>query len=86
MVEGQPQDKDWFSRPGDSVLSAMRRRSVSAEALSSELAGGSNQLRFLMQFAGFQLKRLMRGWTGFPLLVGDKGSQPRHEPSNLNGA
>lgn len=47
IVEAQPQEKDWFSRPGDSVLSAMRRRGVSAEALSGRLAGGIAQLREL---------------------------------------
>jgi HTH-type transcriptional regulator / antitoxin HigA len=47
-VEVQRQEKDWFSRPGDSVLSAMRRRGVSAEALSARLAGGMPQLRELM--------------------------------------
>ena len=52
MVEAQPIDRDWFSRPGDSVLSAMRRRSVSAEALSGELAGGIGQLRNLISGFG----------------------------------
>ena len=47
IIEAQRQEKDWFSRPGDSVLSAMRRRGVSAEALSGRLAGGMTQLREL---------------------------------------
>lgn len=38
-------DKDWFSRPGDSVLSAMSRRSVSPTALAEQLKGGMDQLR-----------------------------------------
>lgn len=48
IVEAQLQEKDWFSRPGDSMLSAMRRRAVSAETLSGHLAGGMAQLRDLM--------------------------------------
>lgn len=47
VVESQRQEKDWFSRPGDSVLSAMRRRGVSAETLSGRLTGGMAQLRDL---------------------------------------
>lgn len=52
MVETQQQEKDWFSRPGDSVLSAMRRREVSAEALSERLTGGMAQLRDLISGLG----------------------------------
>lgn len=52
IVEAQRQEKDWFSRPGDSVLSAMRRRGVSAEALSGRLTGGMTQLRDLMSGFG----------------------------------
>ncbi|WP_072384411.1 ImmA/IrrE family metallo-endopeptidase [Novosphingobium sp. NDB2Meth1] len=52
IVDVQRQEKDWFSRPGDSVLSAMRRRGVSAEALSGRLAGGITQLRDLMSGFG----------------------------------
>ncbi len=52
IVEAQRQEKDWFSRPGDSVLSAMRRRGVSAEALSGRLSGGMAQLRDLMSGVG----------------------------------
>lgn len=52
IVEARRQEKDWFSRPGDSVLSAMRRRGVSAEALSRRLAGGMTQLRDLMSGLG----------------------------------
>lgn len=51
-VEAQQHEKDWFSRPGDSVLSAMRRNGVSAEALSERLAGGMTQLRDLMSGFG----------------------------------
>lgn len=51
-VEAQRQEKDWFSRPGDSVLSAMRRRGISAEALSGRLAGGMPQLRDLLSGYG----------------------------------
>lgn len=47
IVEVQPRGKDWFSRPGDSILSAMRRRSVSAEELAERLTGGMIQLRDL---------------------------------------
>jgi len=52
IAEAQPREKDWFSRPGDSVLSAMRRRGVSADALSARLAGGVAQLRDLMSGFG----------------------------------
>jgi HTH-type transcriptional regulator/antitoxin HigA len=52
IVEAQPQEKDWFSRPGDSVLSAMRRRGISAEALSGRLPGGMAQLRELASGLG----------------------------------
>jgi Zn-dependent peptidase ImmA (M78 family)/plasmid maintenance system antidote protein VapI len=52
IFETQPQENDWFSRPGDSVLSAMRRRGVTAEALSGRLAGGMPQLRSLMNGSG----------------------------------
>jgi HTH-type transcriptional regulator/antitoxin HigA len=52
IVEAERQENDWFSRPGDSVLSAMRRRGVSAEALSERLAGGIDQLRDLMSGFG----------------------------------
>lgn len=52
IVETQRQEKDWFSRPGDSVLSAMRRRGVSAETLSRNLTGGMPQLRDLMSGFG----------------------------------
>lgn len=52
IVVAEPKEKDWFSRPGDSVLSAMRRRGVSAQALSDRLAGGMNQLRDLMSGFG----------------------------------
>lgn len=52
IVEAQRQENDWFSRPGDSVLSAMRRRGVSAEALSGRLSGGMTQLRDLMSGFG----------------------------------
>lgn len=48
VVEAQRPEKDWFSRPGDSMLSAMRRRGVSAEVLSERLTGGMTQLRNLM--------------------------------------
>lgn len=41
----QPLEKDWFSRPGDSLLSAMRRRGVAAETLAERLTGGIEQLR-----------------------------------------
>lgn len=51
-VEARPEEKDWFSRPGDSVLSAMRRRGVSAEVLAGRLAGGMSQLRELMSGIG----------------------------------
>ncbi|KLE31503.1 ImmA/IrrE family metallo-endopeptidase [Aurantiacibacter gangjinensis] len=51
-VEAQLQEKDWFSRPGDSVLSAMRRRSVSAGALAERLKGGMEQLRDLTSGVG----------------------------------
>lgn len=52
IVEAQRHEKDWFSRPGDSVLSAMRRRGVSADALSDRLTGGLSQLRDLMSGFG----------------------------------
>lgn len=51
-ADAQPQEKDWFSRPGDSVLSAMRRRRVSAEMLSGHLVGGIAQLRELISGFG----------------------------------
>jgi len=38
-------EKDWFSRPGESVLSAMRRRSVTAEMLADQLDGGMDEFR-----------------------------------------
>lgn len=47
-VEIQPFDKDWFSRPGDSVLSAMRRRRISADMIAERLAGGKDQLRDIL--------------------------------------
>lgn len=71
-VEAQRHDKDWFSRPGDSVLSAMRRRGVSAEALSGRLTGGMNQLRDLLSGCGViddntadALSGLLGGSTAF---------------------
>lgn len=51
-AEAAPQEKDWFSRPGDSVLSAMRRRRIQAEALAERLPGGKDQLRALLSGAG----------------------------------
>ncbi|WP_010339406.1 ImmA/IrrE family metallo-endopeptidase [Sphingobium yanoikuyae] len=51
-VEVQPFDKDWFSRPGDSVLSAMRRRRVSPSAVAERLPGGMPQLRELLSGFG----------------------------------
>jgi plasmid maintenance system antidote protein VapI len=38
-------EKDWFSRPGESVLSAMRRRAVTAEMLAKQLDGGMAEFR-----------------------------------------
>ena len=38
-------EKDWFSRPGESVLSAMRRRSVPAEVVANRLDGGIDEFR-----------------------------------------
>jgi plasmid maintenance system antidote protein VapI len=38
-------EKDWFSRPGESVLSAMRRRAVTAEMLANQLDGGLDEFR-----------------------------------------
>lgn len=52
IVEAQLNEKDWFSRPGDSVLSAMRRRGVSAGALAERLTGGMTQLRDLTSGLG----------------------------------
>lgn len=52
IVEAQLQEKDWFSRPGDSVLSAMRRRGVSAGSLAEHLPGGMSQLRDLTSGLG----------------------------------
>jgi len=52
IVDAQRVEKDWFSRPGDSVLSAMRRRGVSPETLSGYLTGGTPQLRDLMSGFG----------------------------------
>lgn len=52
IVEAHIQERDWFSRPGDSVLSAMRRRGVPAEALAERLIGGMNQLRDLISGLG----------------------------------
>lgn len=52
IVVAQPHEKDWFSRPGDSVLSAMRRRGVTAQSLSDRLAGGMTQLRELLSGLG----------------------------------
>jgi HTH-type transcriptional regulator / antitoxin HigA len=51
-VEIPQQEKDWFSRPGDSLLSAMRRRGVSAQAVAEHLAGGMNQLREIVSGFG----------------------------------
>ena len=72
ISEARPQEKDWFSRPGDSVLSAMRRRGVTAEVLSTGLAGGVAQLRDLMSGQGViddetvaVLSSLLGGSTAF---------------------
>ncbi|WCP13303.1 hypothetical protein sphantq_01728 [Sphingobium sp. AntQ-1] len=51
-VEVQPFGKDWFSRPGDSVLSAMRRRQISPSAVAERLAGGMPQLREILSGFG----------------------------------
>jgi HTH-type transcriptional regulator / antitoxin HigA len=39
---------DWFSKPADSLLAAMRRRGVTAEAVANRLAGGIHDLRALV--------------------------------------
>ncbi|MFZ5705312.1 MAG: ImmA/IrrE family metallo-endopeptidase [Pseudomonadota bacterium] len=72
IVEVQLQEKDWFSRPGDSVLSAMRRRGVSASTLAERLAGGMPQLRDLTSGFGIidddtadALSALLGGSTTF---------------------
>lgn len=36
---------NWFSKPGDSLISAMRRRGLTASELANQLAGGIEQLR-----------------------------------------
>lgn len=38
-------EKNWFSRPGESVISAMRRRSVTVEMLANRLDGGMDEFR-----------------------------------------
>lgn len=38
-------ESDWFSRPGDSLIAAMRRRGLSAMQLANGLNGGADQLK-----------------------------------------
>ena len=38
-------DKDWFSKPGDSLKLLMRRRGMTFEQVASELSGGEQTLR-----------------------------------------
>jgi Zn-dependent peptidase ImmA (M78 family)/plasmid maintenance system antidote protein VapI len=44
-MEDRTLQPDWFSRPGDSLIAAMRRRGLTAGELASELSGGVQQLR-----------------------------------------
>lgn len=46
-----PMETDWFSKPGDSLIAAMRRRGVKVEELAEKLAGGVDQLRALISGA-----------------------------------
>jgi hypothetical protein len=60
-------EKDWFSRPGESVLSAMRRRAVTAEMLANQLDGGLDEFRGII--AG-TIQSLLRLRKLFPRLLG----------------
>lgn len=44
MLDGFPQP-DWFSRPGDSLVAAMRRRGLTIAEVAERLPGGREQLR-----------------------------------------
>ena len=48
MKDEQAFAPDWFSKPGDSLLSLMRRRSVTAYDLAELLEGGMDVLRGLL--------------------------------------
>jgi Zn-dependent peptidase ImmA (M78 family)/plasmid maintenance system antidote protein VapI len=48
LTEEQQFTPDWFSKPGDSLLSLMRRRNVTASQLADTLDGGMEWLRGLL--------------------------------------
>ncbi|GBU19889.1 MULTISPECIES: ImmA/IrrE family metallo-endopeptidase [Methylobacteriaceae] len=48
MIHEQSLQRDWFSKPGDSVLSLMERRNLSAVDVSASLDGGIETLRGLV--------------------------------------
>jgi HTH-type transcriptional regulator / antitoxin HigA len=48
MTEEQTFGRDWFSKPGDSVLSLMERRNLSARELAAALTGGMDTVRGLL--------------------------------------
>lgn len=47
MTEDGPFEPDWFSKPGDTVLTLMRRRNVTADSLAAALPGGLDAVRGL---------------------------------------
>jgi len=48
MTQEQAFERDWFSKPGDTLLSLMERRNVSARELAAALAGGMEAVRGLL--------------------------------------
>ncbi|RDI57155.1 ImmA/IrrE family metallo-endopeptidase [Microvirga subterranea] len=48
MTQEQAFERDWFSMPGDTLLSLMERRNVSAHELAEGLVGGMDAVRGLL--------------------------------------
>lgn len=48
MTDEQQFTADWFSKPGDSLRSSMRRRQVAAQQLAESLPGGMGEVRGLL--------------------------------------
>lgn len=69
-MEGEMFERDWFSRPGDSVRYLMNRKGISPHLLASHIDGGVDELRGILSGTtpiGYEAASVLSGILGGPV-------------------